>query len=342
MVNKLMKSQKPDGRTEKQIPIRNLSGIDQFHGLHKIPADGEWVDIPESLAKRLAGDSNYDIADPKLNHRRFNRRAASTAGKRVDIIIPVHNQLDYLKRCISSIKQHTTDYSLIIIDDASDKETADWIKKQKFDCIIRHEKPRGFGRSCNEGIAKSTAPWICLLNSDTLVTPHWLSTMRSVASLGFDIVGPTTSHSSGAQCDHSITPDRIKMTTRQVNEVADRKLREHMTDYLECDVFGFCIMFSSEVVKFIGGLDHKRYLDGYYEDWDFVWRAQRFGFRSAWAKGSYVHHYGGTSFYGRIGEKAVQELSERNRLVFEKRVQEETDLYFDIKESMKYDTSSPC
>ena len=340
MVNKLMK--KDNGKTAKMVPVRNLSGIDQFHGLYKVPGDGEWVDIPEDLAVRLADDSNYDIADPKLNRRQFTRRASSTASKHVDIIIPVHNQLGFLKQCVASIRQYTTDYSIIVIDDASDNETADWIKKQKFDCVIRHEKPRGFGRSCNEGIAKSTAPWICLLNSDTLVTPHWLSTMLSVASLGFDIVGPTTSHSSGPQCDHSITPKRIDMKTKQVNEVADKKLREHMTDYLQCDVFGFCILFSSEVVKFIGGLDHKRYLDGYYEDWDFVWRAQRYGFKSAWAKGSYVHHYGGTSFYERIGAVAVQELSERNRLVFEKRVQDETDLYFDIKENMKNDTSSPC
>lgn len=317
-------------KPQRMIKVYNRMPCPQFHGIWCLPSE-EWAEVPEDLAIRLVNDPNYEISDPILNPKSNRKRPSLVQGKSVDIIIPVHNQLKFLKQCILSVKQNTSDYRLIIVDDGSDKEVADWIDEQGFDEVIRNKKPQGFGKSCNAGILKSTAPWICVLNSDTIVTPFWMAIMQSVASMGFGIVGPTTSHSSGLQCDHRISVKRHQMYSADIVKVADEKLRKNGTKFTECDVFGFCMIFNQAVVKMVGGFDHARYLEGYYEDWDFVWRAQMMGFRSAWAEGAYVHHYGGTSFFDKIGMDKVHALSDRNCRIFEARKASGDELYFEMR-----------
>ena len=49
-----------------------------------------------------------------------------------DIIIPIWNQLECTTRCIESIGRNTkTPYRLILIDNASDKETRDYLERLK-------------------------------------------------------------------------------------------------------------------------------------------------------------------------------------------------------------------
>lgn len=320
MVNRLLRPKMPQRVvTEPHVRVYNASGIKQGHGTYEL-LPGEWTSIPHDLAMRLSEDQNYIVEG--MTRRRLRRA--------VDIIIPVHNQLPYLKKCLDSIRLHTDHFGLIAVDDGSEPEVGRWMAEQEFDSIIRHEQPMGFSRSCNAGIAVSKAPYVCLLNSDTVVAPHWLSVMLSVAALGFDIVGPTTCHSSGIQCDHSIAPKRHDMGASEIFRLGDDRLREHLTAFKETEVYGFCLLVSRRVVERIGGFDWVRYRDGYYEDTDYVWRAQQAGFASAWAKGSYVHHFGCMSFTDRIGMEKVKALSDRNNAIFEKRKKQTRDLYFDL------------
>ena len=50
--------------------------------------------------------------------------------RRISIIIPVHNCLDYTKMCVESIYNHTTDFGIVIVDNGSDEETTNWLLEQ--------------------------------------------------------------------------------------------------------------------------------------------------------------------------------------------------------------------
>ena len=98
-----------------------------------------------------------------------------------DIIIPVWNQLTFTKDCLDSIFKNTVgvDYRIIIIDNASDDKTRDYLNGLKEArpngiTLIRNEKNLGFIKAVNQVIAASNAHYICLLNNDTLVTKGWL------------------------------------------------------------------------------------------------------------------------------------------------------------------------
>jgi len=54
-----------------------------------------------------------------------------------DILIIVHNQLFYLKKCVESIRRNTKNYQIYIWNNNSDQETKSWIESQK-DIICSH------------------------------------------------------------------------------------------------------------------------------------------------------------------------------------------------------------
>lgn len=335
MPNKLMAKlgggPKPEAHDD--VLVRYNGEVDQWHGTVCIRADGAFYRVPWDLGRRLQGLKGYEVLGHDAIRSRLPALGRKATDKTVDIVIPVHNQLAFLQECIQSIRDNVTDYRLIIVNDGSSPEVGRWLADNEMDVVVNHSIAQGFSRSCNDGMARCTSPWICVLNSDTVIAPHAFAVMRSVASLGFDIVGPTTSDSSGLQCDHTLAPRKRQMSVGEIDQIGHTRARQHLSEYVETEVYGFCMLLSRAVVTVIGGFDFERYLDGYYEDADYVWRAQRAGFRSAWAKGAYVHHRGQASFEGRIGWEKIHALSERNRNVFEERKQQTdlTDLRFDLK-----------
>ena len=77
---------------------------------------------------------------------------------RCDIIIPVWNQLDYTSSCLNSIFRSTRIlFRIIIIDNASDKQTAQYLDsiKKKYPeqiVLIRNRENLGWIKAVNQGI----------------------------------------------------------------------------------------------------------------------------------------------------------------------------------------------
>ncbi len=101
-----------------------------------------------------------------------------------DIIIVVHDQKDYLKQCIESIREHTRFFHLYIWDNGSQLETANYINNLVSEynsetCVdwaitsMRSEKNIGFIEPNNELVAWGDSEYIVLLNSDTKVYSGW-------------------------------------------------------------------------------------------------------------------------------------------------------------------------
>lgn len=90
-----------------------------------------------------------------------------------DILIVVHNQIEYLKKCVDSVRKNTKKYQIYIWDNASDKETKEWISSQNDIICVRSEINEGFIKPNNALAKMSTNPYIILLNSDTEVLPDW-------------------------------------------------------------------------------------------------------------------------------------------------------------------------
>lgn len=107
-----------------------------------------------------------------------------------DILIVVHDQLPFLKRCISSIRHNTEDYRILLWDNASNQETSNWIKSQSDIVCVRSEENLGFIKPNNRLAEISDADYIVLLNSDTEVIQDWDKAMVSqIQQYDYDQVG---------------------------------------------------------------------------------------------------------------------------------------------------------
>lgn len=112
-----------------------------------------------------------------------------------DILIVVHDQLDYLKACIESIKATTKNYHLYVWDNGSKPDTAAYIEGLMLDCgpgrectTMRSEENTGFIFPNNEMAGWGEGEFIILLNSDTKVFDYWDKAMTGFLDLHPDVL----------------------------------------------------------------------------------------------------------------------------------------------------------
>ena len=226
-----------------------------------------------------------------------------------DIVIPVWNQLEYTKECLDSLFKSTSfPFRLIIVDNASDTQTAQYlddVKKRSPEqvSLIRNNENMGFVKAVNQGIKQSTAAYVCLLNNDTQVASGWLREMVKIAEAKDDIgiVNPN-SNTLG-----------WKLKKSQSLETTAQELKSYSGEYFRLPwACGFCMLIKRKVIQEVGFFDEV-YGMGTFEDADFSKRAQAAGLLSVCAKAAYVYHRERRSF---IKFKKFDRDFQRNRQIF--------------------------
>jgi len=135
-------------------------------------------------------DVSYRVADYRNEIMRELACTMQYKPASKDILIVVHSQLPYLKKCIFSIRKHTQNYKILVWDNGSDEETSFWIKHQNDITSFRSEENLGFIIPNNTLAKKSNSEYIILLNSDTEVMPDWDCAMIAhIQQYGYSQVG---------------------------------------------------------------------------------------------------------------------------------------------------------
>lgn len=231
-----------------------------------------------------------------------------------DIIIPVWNLLDQTRRCLESILSRTgVPYRLILVDNASEQPTADFLRgfQEAAPCpvvVIRNDENLGNIKAVNQGIQISEAPYVCILDNDTVVFPGWLEKMIRAAALREEIgiVNPASNDLGARKPWFRSWDSYAKMlAVREQGRVPEL-----------ATVTGFCMLIKRAVINRIGGWCED-YGMGYFEDTDYSLRAAQAGFVCVGAQDAFVYHEGQASF--RKKKRLKQELWARNRQLFESR-----------------------
>ena len=204
-----------------------------------------------------------------------------------DIIIPVWNQPESTKECIEAVMRTTKyPYRLILIDNGSEAETRLYLEGLKKPnspeiTLIRNETNLGYIKAVNQGLRVSDAPYICIMNNDTVPGIGWLENLVTFAHQHNDmgLVNPL--------CDGH--------RNRTIDEYAEEVAR-NAGRYMEMNqCFGFCTLIKREVIEKIGYLDESFGIGGY-DDTDYSMRAWKAGYRCASVHSSYVYHKQHVSF----------------------------------------------
>lgn len=240
------------------------------------------------------------------------RRPARAEKILCDIVIPIWNQEKRTRRCLASILRNTAGpFRLILIDNASDPPTADFLKEfaKAAPCpvtLIRNEKNLGNIKAVNQGLRASNADFVCLLDNDTVPHRGWLEKMIRAAESREDIgiVNPGPCGLGYNKPWHLTWGD---FASKVAAEEKGRAPEISMAS-------GECMLIKRRLIEQIGGWNED-YGMGYYEDSDYSRRAAQAGFVCARARDALVWHEGSASF--RKIKKVKETISDPNRRRFE-------------------------
>ncbi len=304
------------------------------------------ITFPETLITELTkfGLKINDLNE-RMNHYQYLIKVKKQSNKqKVSIIIPVYNQIKYTLETIRSIYQFTKeDFELILVDNASEKETQVQLEKISTEYqnvkIIRNDINYGFPSAINIGIKNSVGKYIVVMNNDVVVTENWLTKMLAIAESKDEIgiVGPISNHVSGVQIDKNTKYNSIEEMHKYAQTISE--LNKNSTLEFPRVVF-FCTLIKRSVLDKIGGLD-ERFYPGNFEDDDFCLRAQIAGFKSVIARDVFIHHFGSKSFTADGNEKYAKLLETNKRKFIEKWGSTPDEIWLENKSIIRSDFYSP-
>jgi len=195
-----------------------------------------------------------------------------------DIIIVTYDLLDRTEQCLDSILKYTKNYHLIIVDNGSEKPTQDFLNtvETSFDStIIRNKENLGYATAINQGMQKSTAPYLVWLNNDTIVTENWLNhmveTMKKYETEKCGFVLPNSSY--------EVNPWLRQLITSLPN-----------TDFQLDMILGGLTLVDKHVIDQVGYWD-ERFSKGYgCDEVDYWRRAQQKGWTARFSHKAFIFH----------------------------------------------------
>lgn len=109
------------------------------------------------------------------------------------VIVPVYNtSLIFLQECIDSvIKQECKDFELIIVDDGSNSNIAEFCDglDQKYEKIsVIHQTNQGVSVARNNGLFIAKGQYIVFLDADDMLAQHALIELKKICNQGYDVV----------------------------------------------------------------------------------------------------------------------------------------------------------
>ncbi len=254
----------------------------------------------DSIAKVILETLSNKITDPYF----VNKDLSLDIGVKTDIVICVHNAYDDVVNCLESvIKYRQKDDTIIIVDDGSEEKTANYLKmivnKNKNFVLIRNEEATGYTKAANKGLLASSADFVILLNSDTIVTKNWSKKMAKAAfsSPCVGIVGPLSNAASvqsvpsikdkNNQTAINLIPE--KLSVDEINEWCEKFSKNCI--YLNVPlVHGFCFGITRDCINKVGVFDETNFPKGYGEENDYCFRAVNLGFTPIVTTDTFVCH----------------------------------------------------
>ena len=221
--------------------------------------------------------------------------------KTITIAIINWNGIDWLKKTLPNIIEHSKEANIVLIDNNSSDKSISYTKKNfKKIKIINHKNNYGFAKGYNKAIRDIKSKYILLLNNDVLVTKNWIKPLIKFleSNKKFSVVQPKIkdlnnkkyfeySGAAGGFIDFFGIPfcrgrigNKLEKDTGQYNDSSE--------------IFwgsGSCLLIKLETFKKMGGFDENFFM--HQEEIDLCWRIQGFGKKIGYCSESTVYHYGG-------------------------------------------------
>lgn len=225
------------------------------------------------------------------------------ATKELTVVVPVFNGCSVTARCFCSLERFQGDAEVVVIDDAStDPATVlavrDACQRNGWK-LHRHPVNRQHSGACTTGAALASRPFICFLNSDTVVTQHAFGACVQALreSRRLLVVAPRTASAWAPESDSFAGICRYRWTDAQIFAYADRLHRRYggrPPRSVSPALGGCAFMLRTSDWHRLGGFSGCR--PHYGNDLDFSAKVLGAGGLLAICDAAYIHHTGRGSF----------------------------------------------
>ncbi len=164
--------------------------------------------------------------------RRAPEGPGTRAPRAVHCVIPVHNRLPCLVRCLSDLRgQDYPDLSIVVVDDGSTDGTAEWIGAQSQPglTVLRGDGGLWWGGAMRLGmehVLRTAGPddYLLMLNDDVFLEPGYVSALvRESERQGGGVVGSLQrSTATGEVLDCGYRIDYLRMTAIPLTDPAEQ------------------------------------------------------------------------------------------------------------------------
>jgi GT2 family glycosyltransferase len=234
--------------------------------------------------------------------------ASSKPGaERVSVVIVSYNSTAWLEGCLNSLQAQTlAPFEIIIIDNASQDDSAGWIKKNRPEVkLVRLERTVSLACAINTGIHSASGDSYLLLNPDIQLAPDAIAQMAQVAQTNPKCAGVA------AKLRLLWAPQFLNGLGNLVGPVSwGTDIGLGHLDLGQFDARGTlpsacfaATLIPSQAINDLGGLDEQFPL--YYEDSEWCYRARLWGYTIQAAPAALVYH----AFSGRVPNENRDNLS---------------------------------
>lgn len=243
----------------------------------------------------------------------------------IDVVIVNYNTCKHLQACLDSIEREAAN-KVVVVDNASSDGSVEMVKSKYPWVTLLANKPNiGYGAAANKAIASCTAPYVLLLNSDTLLQAGTLNALSSYLDRNqrAGVVGPRLVDRHGtleASCYPFPTPLDTLLENSTWAILCGRFIRRYVPIfrnlYLRTWVHnsarvvpwvkGAAMAIRREAFNAVGGFDECFFM--FFEDADLCRRMTKAGWQIHFAPVTTVVHAGGASTKQVRSDMAVQLL----------------------------------
>lgn len=313
-----------DGKDVYEYPDGSVGGTFTFRQKKSVAAYNVECEVNETLY--VLGSDVYNKEIGEYTQKGCEKQVVKSPDL-VDVIILNYNNLKTIVMCIESLYANTNHpFRLIVVDNQSTDGSAAWLDfarnaYPRMQVVFNDVLDSGFSAGVNVGLKQVKAPYILLLNSDTVIpkrNKQWLTEMiqELKADKQLGIVSPKLLYPPRNVNDKI---DRIQYAGATFNkDIQSFHIGRFKTDdnfnearLIPTATFA-CVLIRKSLINLIGGLDED-YKMGTFEDVDFCARTIFNGFKIKYLPSIKLYHYEGATQFTRLQDHFLlqQQLNAR-------------------------------
>ena len=207
----------------------------------------------------------------------------------VAVVIVNYNGEALLPECLAALAAQTRPpVEIVVADNGSADGSLALLRAHPGVRVLELGHNFGFGGGANRGVAATSAPWVCVLNSDATPAPDWLGQLLAAPrdartwALGSVLVSARSGRIESAGDQYAPAGYAYKL-------LRDRPLEDLPAEpYPVFAAPGAAPVFRRDVFNALGGYEERFFL--YYEDVDLAFRAVLGGWHALLVPSAHVTH----------------------------------------------------